>query len=95
MKNEIDIMKRWMRSESDFTEAMILSAIKDGIEEGKKQQVKKLIPEFEKNLEIEAELITESVADVIIIARLNREDVARELIRKQFVVIGRQYINEE
>lgn len=95
MKTEIEILKRWMKDESDFTEAMILNAIKDGIEEGKKQQIKKLLPEFENNLEIEATLITEAVADVILIARLNDNETARAEIRRQFVVINRQDINQE
>lgn len=52
--------------------------------------VKAMLPEFENQLEQEATLISEAVADVIIIARLNDEETARKLIRKQFVVINRQ-----
>lgn len=94
MKTEIEIMQKWMRSESDFTEAMILNAIKDGIEEGKSQKVQNLLPDFEKKLEDEATLITEAVADVVIIGKGNDEQTAREIIRKQFVVINRQDLTE-
>jgi hypothetical protein len=57
---------------------------------GIKADVKAMLPEFENQLEKEATLIGEAVADVIIIARLNDEETARKLIREQFVIINRQ-----
>ncbi len=51
-----------------------------------------MLPEFENKLEEEACLVSESVADVVIISKLNDEETARKLIREQFIVINRQDI---
>jgi hypothetical protein len=54
------------------------------------ENVADVLSEFENKLEEEATLISEAVQDVITISKMNDEESARELIRKQFVVINRQ-----
>lgn len=56
----------------------------------KKEKIKK----FEEDLENHAGLITEAIHDILIIAYLNDEETAFELIKKQFLVINRQDIDE-
>jgi hypothetical protein len=51
--------------------------------------------EFENKLENEATLITEAISDVITIARQNSYEDAFELIKKQFLVIDRQDLEDE
>ena len=49
---------------------------------------------FEKKLEKDNGLITEAISDIVIISKLNDEESARELIKKQFLVINRQDMND-
>ncbi len=60
-----------------------------------KVTAKPILIEFEKQLEEEATLITEAIADVMIISNLNDEETAKKILRKQFVIINRQDLEEE
>lgn len=51
---------------------------------------KSSVLQLEKDLEKEASLISEAIEDVITIASMNPPDVARELLKCQFVIINRQ-----
>lgn len=44
-------------------------------------------------LEDEAELITEATNDVIVISKLNEDDIAFELIKNQFLIFNKQDFN--
>ena len=55
-----------------------------------KKGIKNTIEDLEKEFEDEATLITEAISDIITISKLNDEESATKLIRKQFVVIYRQ-----
>ena len=44
-------------------------------------------------LEDEAGLITEAINDVIVISKLNEEDIAFELIKNQFLIFNKQDFN--
>ncbi len=48
------------------------------------------IKEFEINLEKETGLITEAVNDIIVISRLNEEELVFDIVNSQFLVISRQ-----
>ena len=56
------------------------------------RNIEDVLSELENKLEEEATLISEAVGDIITIATMNDEKSAKELIRKQFVVIDRQDI---
>lgn len=64
------------------------------MEKTKMETVKTLLPQFVEHLETDATLITEAIGDVIYIARNNPYDVAMELIKKQFVVIDMQDVDD-
>jgi hypothetical protein len=44
-------------------------------------------------LEDEAKLITEATNDVIVISKLNEDDIAFELIKNQFLIFNKQDFN--
>ena len=44
-------------------------------------------------LEDEAGLITEATNDVIVISKLNKEDIASEIIKNQFLIFNKQDFN--
>lgn len=54
--------------------------------------IKTSISNLENKLEYDATLISEAVEDIITIVRMNDDEVSREFIKKQFVVINRQDI---
>lgn len=53
------------------------------------------LPDLEKRLEAEAELITKAVQDIVMIAQTNTEEAARNLIASQFLVISRMDLSPE
>lgn len=61
----------------------------------KSVSIKESLLKFEAELEAKATLITEAVGDVILIASMNNEKTAMELIRTQFIVIDRQDLDED
>ncbi len=44
-------------------------------------------------LEDEAGLITEATNDVVVISRMNEEDIASEIIKNQFLIFNKQDFN--
>lgn len=56
--------------------------------------IKTSISNLENKLEYDATLISEAIEDIITIVRMNDDETSREFIRKHFVVINRQDINE-
>lgn len=52
------------------------------------------LTKLEKKLEEEANLISEAISDVMTISVMNDEDVSKELIANQFIVINRQDASE-
>jgi hypothetical protein len=63
------------------------------MEKDKIVTVKELLPQFVEHLEEEATLVTEAIGDIIYIANNNSYEVAMELIKKQFVVIDLQDVD--